>query len=55
MCGIPRVGADGKENYAKAVEEQVLEIDVIGKQVVGDARPHQLAHGAPPAAATMRA
>ena len=28
----PRVGADGKENYAKAVEEQVLEIDVIGKQ-----------------------
>ena len=28
----PRVGADGKENYAKAVEDQVLEIDVIGKQ-----------------------
>ena len=28
----PRVGADGKDNYAKAVEEQVLEIDVIGKQ-----------------------
>jgi len=28
----PRVGADGKDNYAKAVEDQVLEIDVIGKQ-----------------------
>lgn len=28
----PRVGADGKENYPKVVEEQVLQIDVIGKQ-----------------------
>lgn len=28
----PRIGADGKENYPKVVEEQVLEIDVIGKQ-----------------------
>ena len=27
-----RVDANGKENYAKAVEDQVLEIDVIGKQ-----------------------
>jgi cytochrome c oxidase subunit 2 len=28
----PRVGADGKENYPKSVEEEVLIVDVIGKQ-----------------------
>lgn len=28
----PRVDANGKENYAKEVADQVLEIDVIGKQ-----------------------
>ncbi|MCF7710477.1 MAG: cytochrome c oxidase subunit II [Opitutales bacterium] len=28
----PRVGADGKENYPKSVEEEVLVVDVIGKQ-----------------------
>lgn len=28
----PRVGADGKDNYPKSVEDEVLIVDVIGKQ-----------------------